>query len=182
MFSLQLVKMSKRNPEKELIESFKELITSDNAFGIKEAVNFGDDSDTVADVEYLAKNDEYLILEAKSHKSSNAQNTRHQIFGQLLKEQGKENDKRKLYEKSAVFGLLIPGDKAIGVKGAPTSDGVTYYRDGFTAIPESKFSAFGDLVNAGYVFVCFGVERIEVFSWLGFYSDDKPICTILAQT
>ncbi|EKO3584030.1 hypothetical protein P0F40_003283 [Vibrio metschnikovii] len=170
--------MSKRNPEKELIESFKKIITSDSAFGIKVAVNFGADSDTVADVEYLANNDKYLILEAKSHKSSNAQNTRHQIFGQLLKEQGKENDKRRQYDNKAVFGLLIPGDKAIDVKGAPKSDGVTYYRDGFTAIPESKFSAFGDLVNAEYVFVCFGMDRIEVFSWLGFYSNDKPIHTI----
>lgn len=172
--------MSKRSPEKELIDAFKIAITSDDVFGIQKEVNFGADSDTVADVEYLAKNNEYLIIEAKSHKSSNAQNTRHQIFGQLLKEHGKKSELRNDHLNKAKFGLLIPGDKAVDISGAPKDDGVTYYRNGFATIPKDKFSGFVELVNATYVFVFFSGNEsvVKVYSWASFYCAGEPIRTI----
>lgn len=48
-------------------------------------VNFGADNGSYADIEYLANNGEYLIVEAKNHHSSDKHNTVHKLFGQLLK-------------------------------------------------------------------------------------------------
>lgn len=169
----------KRQPELDLIKDFKALIFNDDEFGIEIEINFGRDRKVSADVEFLAKNKEYLVIEAKTHETSNAQNTRHQIFGQLMKEHGKISESRP---NDFVVGILIPGGYPPSeVKKAPKEDGVTYYRDGFIEIPKSIFMSFCALVNAKYIFVCHRNSHVDVYTWEDFYDGLSPQYTIKSK-
>ena len=165
--------------ERDLIQLFRGLIDSDQMFGIAQSINFGSDTGTKADVEYLSNNDEYLIIEAKSHKSRNAPNTRNQLFGQLLAEHGKSSPVRDLHRDKIALGILIPGDFLEGIEGVPQITGDSYYRDGFKRIPFEMFSAFGGLAQAKYVFVA-SKTKVEIYSWSGFYRSECPIHLVCA--
>ncbi|WP_444907042.1 hypothetical protein ACJJIR_01340 [Microbulbifer sp. SSSA008] len=173
------MKQEKVKHEAPLIESFKEIVSSDSRFGIQKAINIGDDNATCSDVEYLSKSGEYLIIEAKSHESKDAYNTRHKIFGQLLKEHGKASSFRKEHNEIIALGVLIPKDKTSSGKSNTKKSGYDFYRDGYVSIPEELFAGFGELVKAKYIFVCSIIERtIDVYSWNGFHQGDSAIYSI----
>ena len=77
--------MSRNEFEEELITEFEAIIQDDDEFGIKKHINIGKDTKLYADVEFIAKNGELIILEAKSHESTDAPNTVYKLFGQLMK-------------------------------------------------------------------------------------------------
>lgn len=165
--------------EAPLIALFREIIKDHPEFGIHTYVNIGCDSKCHADIEYLTNSGEYLVVEAKSHESKDAFNTRHKIFGQLLKEHGKSNDHRSRYSTELTLGILIPEDAPSSGKSNTKRPGITFYRNGYEGIPEHLYSAFGSLVNAKYVFVCSFIQcTVKVFSWDGFYRGDGEICVI----
>ncbi|MDO6583249.1 hypothetical protein Q4491_18055 [Photobacterium sp. 2_MG-2023] len=173
------MKREKVKHEAPLIECFEEIIVSDPKFGIKTAINIGDDNATCSDIEYLSKSGEYLIIEAKSHESKDAYNTRHKIFGQLLKEHGKVSYSRKEHNEVITLGILIPKDKTSSGKSNTKKSGYDFYRDGYVSIPKELFSGFGELVKARYIFVCSVIEKtIDVYCWNGFHQGDKPIYSI----
>lgn len=171
-------KKEKINHEGPLIRCFGEVIRSDARFGIKKEINIGNDSALYSDVEYISNSDEYLIIEAKSHESKDAYNTRHKMFGQLLKEHGKNSTSRKEHD-SLVLGILIPKDEASSGKSNTKKSGYDFYRKGVLCIPETMFSGFGKLVNVQYVFLCSVKDRtVDVYSWEGFHRGEGPIYLI----
>ncbi|PIX99523.1 MAG: hypothetical protein CO125_09145 [Hydrogenophilales bacterium CG_4_9_14_3_um_filter_59_35] len=172
-------KREKINHEMPLIQCFKLVITSDATFGIKNEINIGNDSAACSDIEYISNSDEYLIIEAKSHESKDAYNTRHKIFGQLLKEHGKTSASRTEHNSSIALGVLIPKDKTSSGKSNTKKSGYDFYRDGYSDIPENLFSGFGKLAKVKYVFLC-SVENktVDVYTWVGFHRGEKPIHSV----
>jgi hypothetical protein len=169
-------KREKISHEAPLIQCFGEVIKSDARFGIKININIGNDSASCSDVEYLSNSDEYLIIEAKSHESKDAYNTRHKIFGQLLKEHGKNSPSRKEHSSSIALGVLIPKDKTSSGKSNTKKSGYDFYRDGYSDIPEIMFSGFGELAKVKYVFLCSVKDKtVDVYTWAGFHRGEKPI-------
>lgn len=169
-------KREKVSHEAPLIQCFSEVIRSDARFGIKKEINIGNDSASCSDIEYLSNGNEYLVIEAKSHESKDAYNTRHKIFGQLLKEHGKSSPSRQKYSASIALGILIPKDKTTSGKSNTKKSGYDFYRDGYSDIPESMFSGFGELAKVKYVFVCSVNDRaIDIYTWAGFRGGEQPI-------
>lgn len=169
-------KREKVSHEAPLIQCFGEVIKSDARFGIKKKINIGNDNASCSDIEYLSNSDEYLIIEAKSHESQDAYNTRHKIFGQLLKEHGKTNPSRMEHSVSIALGVLIPKDKTSSGKSNTKKSGYDFYRDGYSDIPDSMFSGFGELANVKYVFLCSVKHKtVDVYTWAGFRRGEKPI-------
>lgn len=172
-------KREKVSHEAPLIQCFSEIIRTDARFGIKKEINIGNDSASCSDIEYLSNGNEYLIIEAKSHESKDAYNTRHKIFGQLLKEHGKNSPSRRENLALIALGILIPKDKTTSGKSNTKKSGYDFYRDGYSEIPESMFSGFGELAKVKYVFVCSICDRvIDIYTWRGFRSGDAPIYTV----
>ena len=130
----------KINHEAPLIAVFQDIINDHPEFGIQTRVNIGCDSKCYADIEYLAKSGEYLVIEAKSHESKDAYNTRHKIFGQLLKEHGKSNQNRARRSTNITLGILIPEDPPSSGKSNTTKSGIDFYREGYEGIPEHLYS------------------------------------------
>lgn len=171
---MSVSKKKNKSPEMTLITMFKEIILNDKDYGIRKEINFGTDKKTVADVEYLANNGEYIILEAKSHHSSDAYNTINKLFGQLLKEHGKNSDARKTYDHFKSLGILIPKDP-----NNKNKNGVEFYKSALKKIPEDLYVGFGCLAKVKYIFVCSEIENtVEIYSWINFYYSGKPIKTI----
>lgn len=169
-------KREKISHEAPLIQCFCEVIQTDARFGIKIKINIGNDSASCSDVEYLSNSGEYLIIEAKSHESKDAYNTRHKIFGQLLKEHGKNSPSRKIYSSSIVLGILIPKDITSSGKSSTKKSGYDFYRDGYSDIPEAMFSGFGELAKVRYIFLCSVKEKtVDVYTWIGFHRGEEPI-------
>jgi hypothetical protein len=169
-------KRERMNHEAPLINCFSEVIKSDTRFGIKKAINIGSDGASYSDVEYLSNSDEYLIIEAKSHESKDAYNTRHKIFGQLLKEHGKNSPSRQEHEAVLALGVLIPKDATSSGKSNSKKSGYDFYRDGYSDIPEKIFSGFGELAKVKYVFLCSIKDRnVDIYTWTGFHRGEKPI-------
>lgn len=164
---------SNRKPEMELINKFREILCYHEYVDTNVRSHFGDNKNKhdLADIEFLNKKGEYLVLEAKSHNSGDAYNTFHKVFGELLKERGKNNAERKNYSDVLKLGILIPEDPGTRGKG-----GIDFYRKHFRNIPSSLFLGFGQLVGAEYIFVCSEEQsRIQIYSWKGFYNGDAPI-------
>ena len=173
-------KREKVNHEAPLIQCFKEVIENDQRFGIKREINIGSDSAICSDIEYISNNDEYLIIEAKSHESKDAYNTRHKIFGQLLKEHGKKSLERDKHKSGMVLAVLVPKDKPASGKSNTKKTGYDFYRDGYLHIPEDLFEKFGKLVKAKYFFVCSIEKRcVDVYTWGGFRKGEAPIHNIV---
>ena len=173
------IKKGKMLHEAPLIQCFKKVVCSDARFGIEVELNFGSDNTSCSDVEYISKSGEYLIVEAKTHESRDAYNTRHKIFGQLLKEHGKSSQARKENSEKIVLSVLIPKDKTTSGKSNTKVSGYDFYRNGYSDIPEALFSEFGKLVKAEYFFVCsVAHESVDVYNWSGFQKGEPPIYTI----
>jgi hypothetical protein len=169
--------------EAPLIQGFKNVMEKDQFFGIKREINIGNDSPNCSDVEYISHGNEYLIIEAKSHESKDSYNTRHKIFGQLLKEHGKINSNRLDHSSKIALGILIPKDKPSTGKSNTKKSGCDFYRHGFRDIPSELFTAFGRLVKAKYIFACSLAEsEVDVYTWEGFQSGDAPIHNVKIKT
>ncbi|MFT4416562.1 hypothetical protein ACLM5H_22110 [Fredinandcohnia humi] len=162
--------------ELDLIKTFESILKRNGIIKACKNVttNFGNNTKELADIEFLSIEDEYLIIEAKSHFSKDRHNTYHKLFGELLKEASKVNNARKRYKNQMYLGVLIPEDKV------PTSkrlrNGYDFYKDNFNNIEEKTFKKFGLLVNAKYVFVCSEVNStVKVYSWMDFYKGRSPL-------
>jgi len=171
--------MSNSTPENDLVAAFCAFLMQprDFAFRIISLHNGGSDTNEFADIEYTSSESGLIAIEAKTHDTSNAPNTVHMVFGQLLREHGKTNPERE--RNPASFGILIPAETPTSIN-APNEAGVNYYQRRFRNIPRDKFFKFGTLVNARYVFVFKRTQPLllEIYSWEGFYDKDAPLYSV----
>ena len=176
--------------EKEFINATKEFLVR---FGYVKATqcHFDGDNDELADIELVLEADLWpdempgnLILEVKSHHSTDSQNTINKIFGQLLKEASKGSLGRRA---ACCFGVLVPTDGATWRdqknKLVKRGSGIHYYQAGFGRIKPELFSKFGSLVDARYIFA-FSIanQDLQVFKWDDFHAKGDPIVTLGART
>ena len=144
--------MGNRAPEQNLIDSFiKELKNHANLeIKIDNLINFNCKSKTFADVEFISESQQHWVIEAKSHNSSDASNTIHKIFGEILKETGRNN------RNNSKYAILIP------------ESGREFYSKNFQLINRNKYIGFGNLVPIDCVFI-FGNSGIIQMSWAELY-------------
>lgn len=147
--------MANNTPEQDLIDEFVVHLSNhiDPELNIAELINSNCKSKKFADVEFISGDGAHWVIEAKSHNSSDKYNTRHKLFGELLKETGKNN------RSSCNYALLIP------------NSGLDFYRKGIRTIARDKFIGFGDLIPVHSVFTC-DAAGITQFSWQEFYSEN----------
>lgn len=131
--------------ESELIEHFKSFLINEKLIDNNNSHFDGDNAER-ADVEITIASPEKwrigqntrLYIEAKSHHSSDSQNTINKIFGQLLKETGK----RELKENECL-AILFPMESAEWINNKKKTEtrvsGEEYYRRGFSRIYPSPF-------------------------------------------
>lgn len=100
-------------------------------------------------------------IEAKYGAPSNKANEVHKLFGDLLRETGRD------HRQNCKIGLLLDGQ---------TED---YFRKGVQRIPRQKFDEFGRLVPVQAVFVLSQLSPpvITTRTWLEFYdgSAGRPV-------
>lgn len=153
----------------ELVRKCLSGSTGDERFRIKTAINFNCKAKSRADIEYVSESGVHLVVEAKSHHSEDRHNGAHKLFGELLKESGR----RRETKSPIVYAIALTGDPYAGTRG------VDFYRGKFAEIDSDVFCAFGVLANCKYVFVAFErPQRVEVYSWTGFYLGQKPLATL----
>jgi hypothetical protein len=144
--------LANRSPEQDLINIFVDALRvhEDSNLKVASIINANCKSRKYADVEFLSNSGHHWVIEAKSNDSDDAHNTVHKIFGELLKETGKENrDKCK-------FGLLIPGNAK------------EFYSRLFQEIRKDKYIGFGKLIPIENVFLC-GSSGVTIVNWEGLY-------------
>ena len=144
--------MSNRSQEQDLIDLFVESLQSQVSKDIEIKIihNKKCRARNFADIEFISKTGILWLIEAKSNESSDAPNTVHKIFGELLKETGREN------RSDFKIALLIPeGSKE-------------YYSKAFQAIKKEKFIKFGELIPVEIVFT-FGASGVDTISWEALY-------------
>lgn len=169
--------MVREQKEQKLIESFKSTLMEHSYIDEDYKMHFGRNTSVFADVEFVSIDGEYIVLEAKTHHTRDAHNTYHKIFGELLKETGKNQQYRSKFQEKLFYGILIPEDSC-EVKNVPKHEGITFYQTQFNNIPQGIFKQFGNLVNAKYVFVHSEIkQKTKIYSWMGFYNEEEPIKT-----
>ena len=139
-------------PEQELIDSFIKYMKKIHQNKFK-ALNCNCKSHDNPDIKYRLNNETWAI-EAKSYGTKDSPNAIHKVFGELLKETGR-NENTKI-------GLLIP------------KTGAEYFRKGFRRIKKEKYIGFGKLIPVSIVFV-FDAENeaLEKYSWEDFYNNNE---------
>ena len=143
-----VMKMSNRQPEQDLINGFVRKIREDAP---KICIhNCSCWHQTFADIEITLPSGQRWAIEAKSHKSNDSYNTIHKLFGELLKETGRDE------RDNCNIGVLIP------------ECGIDFYKDGFRKIRRCKFVCFGILIPVRYVF-SYGVSGVRHTFWDRFY-------------
>jgi hypothetical protein len=103
-----------------------------------------------ADVEFISSSGIHWVIEAKSNDSSDAHNTVHKIFGELLKETGKNN------RSNCKYGILLP------------ENSTEFYSRLFQEINKQKYVGFGNLIPVEKVCI-HGSSGIEIISWEELY-------------
>ena len=85
--------LANRSPEQNLIDLFVEALNQHENEEIKIKIlhNKSCRSQTFADIEFTSASGMRWAIEVKSNDSKDAHNTAHKIFGELLKETGREN-------------------------------------------------------------------------------------------
>ncbi len=166
-----------RTPEADLIKCFEDILLKSKYINNDYNKHFGRNSKTLGDIEFVNNENEYLVIEAKSHHSGDAHNSYHKLFGELLKETGRNTTIRTRKYKETTLAILIPSDSCeYQSKSIPKDDGVSFYNKQFRNIPEHIYIGFGKLVNSKYVFTCSERERnIKQYTWEGFYKKEEPI-------
>jgi len=144
--------LANRSPEQNLINGFVESLYSHNEEELRiEILHNGNcKSRTFADIEFTAKSGQRWAIEAKSNDSKDAHNTVHKIFGELLKETGRDN------RGQCSIGILIPGNS------------LSFYSRLFQSINRQKFVEFGELIPVHSVFT-YGLSGIGQLSWVDLY-------------
>jgi len=144
--------MGNRTPEQDLIDRFIDALKrhEDPKIRIETLYNKNCKAKAWADIEYLSKSGLHWAIEAKSHESSDRHNTVHKLFGELLKETGRESRGR------ANISILIP------------EEGVTFYSRLLQSICKEKYLGFGALVPVECVFT-FGASGVIQLSWEALY-------------
>ena len=144
--------MANRKPEQNLIDAFCEALqeSSNHEICIDTIHNNNCKSQTRADIEYMSKSGITWIIEAKSNDSSDAHNTVHKIFGELLKETGRTS------QANFKHAVLIP------------ENGINFYSRLFQSINRDKFIGFGKLIPIDTVFT-FGNSGIAQMTWEELY-------------
>ena len=144
--------MSNIAHEQTLIDNFvSELFNHTNSnIRISEIYNNNCKSKTYADIEYISDSGKYWVIEAKSHISADKYNTVHKIFGELLKETGRDS------RNNVSYSILIP------------EEGITFYSRLFQEIKKEKFIGFGDLIPIECVFT-FGASGVAQITWEALY-------------
>ena len=115
-------------------------------------------SRTFADIEFTLPSGQRWAIEAKSDQSSDKHNTVHKLFGELLKETGRNE------RENCNIGVLIP------------ESGIDFYRDSFRRIRKCKFTCFGILIPVHYVF-SYGESGVRHTSWNRFYDHGFSECS-----
>lgn len=149
--------MANRQPEQDLINAFVESLQNDtnNDICIDTLYNKNCKSKTCADIEFKSKAGLYWVIEAKSNDSTDAYNTVHKIFGELLKETGRTN------RAECKYAILIP------------ENAINFYSRLFRCIRREKFIGFGRLIPIDTVFT-FGDSRVGKITWVELYDAFKP--------
>lgn len=162
--------------EKELVQKLASFLRRNEL--VEQECHFDGDDEGRADIElclsapkWPADFPEWLFIEAKSHHSTDAPNTINKIFGQLLKETGKNASDRA--KKKYALAVVFPSEKgeweSKGGSKQKTLSGEDYYRQGFSRIDPRAYSGFGELVNVKYVMSFSSTEQcLRVFDWVGF--------------
>ncbi|MDB4195605.1 hypothetical protein N9651_01305 [Flavobacteriales bacterium] len=142
--------MALRNtPEQDLIDSFVSQLKKGEIYQSFELLHCNCNSKNYADIEFETLK-EHWVIEAKSNKSGDAHNSAHKIFGELLKETGRNRDN---VAKKIKYGILIPDFK--------------FYQNKFRKINPDKYIGFGKLIPIDTVFVL-ADEKINRYSWKEF--------------
>jgi len=175
-----------RRTEADLIDAFRQFVVSKGL--VSEAhCHFSGDSDDCADVELTLeaagwpKNfPRHLLIEAKSHHSTDAPNTINKIFGQLMKETGKHCATRVRRARSYKLAVLVPADSAhwTGSNGKRHRQpgGLVYYQSGFRRIDRRVYIEFGALVEVAYVLLySISDASLAVYDWVDFYDQKRPL-------
>lgn len=126
--------MPNRALEQELIDGFVQKLRG--LYDDLDMHNSRCRSKEFADIEFTLPNGQRWAIEAKSHRSADRFNTIHKIFGELLKETGRDN------RENCKIGVLIPFDEG----------GPNFYMNGFNEIERAKFIRFGGLIPVRHVF------------------------------
>lgn len=176
--------------EAELIDNLRNFLIDEDLIDNSDSY-FGGDDEVKADVELALNLDQWhsvvfkkLYIEAKSHHSTDSQNTINKIFGQLLKETGK----RTLNAEKECLAILFPYESGEWLdnnrKSITRIEGVEYYRRGFSRIRKQAFVAFGVLVGAKYI-LSFSTtsSTLYVYEWENFLdSDFGPIISLTKKS
>ena len=108
-----------------------------------------------ADIEFISESDKLWVIEAKSNQSKDAHNSVHKLFGELLKETGREQ------RNNCYIAILLP------------EDGILFYSRLFQSINRQKFLDFGNLIPIKNVF-SFGDSGVLEMSWEDLYDKYTP--------
>ncbi|MDX5584721.1 MAG: hypothetical protein QNK20_07290 [Aureibaculum sp.] len=178
--------------ESELIKEFSKFLIKESLIN-KDNCHFSGDDEKHADVElefhgidaWKGMFETKLYIEAKSHHSTDSQNSINKIFGQLLKETGK----RDLDKNKECLAILFPAESGSWTgsnnKKSTNIDGVGYYRRGFSRIKNDAFVKFGEIVNAKYILSFSSTKQeLEIFLWSTFHNDNAQVapCLTIAST
>jgi len=144
--------LTNRSPEQNLIDSFVEALNTheDENIKIRTLYNKNCKSRKFADIEFTSVSGKRWAIEAKSNDSKDAHNTVHKIFGELLKETGREN------RDVCYIAILIPEDSK------------SFYSRLFQSINREKFIAYGSLIPIVKVFT-FGEAGVGEITWVELY-------------
>lgn len=155
--------MGNVNYEQQLVDSYWDNIKTNYLT----LINKNCKAKKYADLEYLDKNTSiYWRIEAKSHMSKDAYNAVHKIFGELLKETGRDTSSKKITK----YGLLIDG------RYCPTKKifGKDFFMKCFSCINYDKYKSFGTIIPIENIFV-FNItnDSVENISWNNFIGENK---------
>lgn len=144
--------MSNRAPEQDLINQFMEHleIHESDDLRVSKEINKNCKSRTYADIEFISASKLHWVIEAKSNDSKDCYNTVHKIFGELLKESGRDN--RDNYVTPYSYQATL----------------IQFYSQAFRSIHRSKFNGFGCLIPIDCIFTS-DKEGISQIPWEQFY-------------
>ena len=157
--------MPNQSPEQDLIHGFVEAI--DEICNLNNLTlrkhNTSCWSRSYADIEFTLsseQSEQCWAIEAKSNESSDNHNTVHKLFGELLKETGRNRG------TNCNFAILIP------------KNGIDFYHKRFRKIDRCKFFGFGWLIPIRTIFFYdHNSNSVEYTSWEQFYDNKSNNCS-----